>query len=79
VSVSGRIILNALEVSASEGVEAGWLDESVFDNVPESTVFVPDAEAPWDDDDVAAIKMVGEQDVAAKIAYWRGVLDGADK
>lgn len=79
MSLSERVILNALQVCASEGVEAGWLDPSVFENEPESCVFYPTAEAPWDDDDVAAVKMATGADLAAKIRYWQRVLDGADK
>ena len=79
MSVSDSIILDALETAVYAAVEAGRLDSSVFDREPQSHVFYPEPDAPWDDDDVAAIKAVGQQDVAAKIEYWRGVLDGADK
>lgn len=79
MSVSGMIILNALEAAASEAVESGWLDESVFEDAPRSHVFMAEPGEPFDEDDVEAIKLVGEQDVAAKIAYWRNVLDGAAK
>ena len=73
---SDLIILEALENAAAAAVDRGALDESVYDREPRSHVFYPDAEEPWDDDDVVAVKTVGEHDVAAKIGYWRSVLDG---
>lgn len=75
MSASDQIILEALEAAAEREVGDGFLDAGVFDGVPVSHVFVPEPGEPWDEDDVAAVRAVGEADVAAKIAYWRRVLD----
>lgn len=76
MTASAHIILDALESAAREAVDRGELDDNVFDHEPQSTVFYPEPDEPWDEDDVAAIKAVGDQDVHAKIAYWSQVLDG---
>lgn len=76
---SGHIILDALKGAAAQAVEDGVLDESVFDRAPVSHVFFPEPGEPFDEDDALSIRAVGEDDLTAKIAYWRNVLDGAGK
>ena len=76
VSVSSQIILEALEDAAGKAVDEGRLDPGVYEGAPQSVVFYPEPGEPWDEDDVAAICAVCEDNVAAKIAYWQRVLDG---
>ena len=45
-----------------------------LDNEPESVVFYPGDGEPWDDDDMEAIKIVGANDVYAKLVYWQEVV-----
>lgn len=75
---SQHIILDALESAVWEAVTEGRLDRSVYDNAPKSHVFTPEPGECWDEDDVAAIKAVGQNDLAAKIRYYSQVLDGAN-
>lgn len=72
-------MLDALKAAAEAAVEDDTLDVSVFDHEPRSQVFFPNPEEPWDEDDVETINLVGEKDVAAKIAYWRDVVNGVGK
>lgn len=73
---SQHIILNALVAAVDEAVDAGRLPAEVFDNAPQSHVFMREPGEYWDEDDIAAIRHVGENDVAEKIWYYSQVLDG---
>ncbi|AVO21393.1 hypothetical protein PBI_MEGABEAR_84 [Mycobacterium phage Megabear] len=76
MSTSSHIMLEALEDTAHRLVSLGQLSESVFENAPKSTVFYLEPGEVWDEDDVPAIKAVGEADMQAKIMYWSRVIDG---
>lgn len=78
MSNSQEVILNALENAVMDLVDEGKLDDGVLDNVPQSHVFYPEPGEPWDEDDVAAIKSVGDADVLARINYFRELLDGVE-
>ncbi|ALA48188.1 hypothetical protein AU152_gp75 [Mycobacterium phage Phlei] len=72
---SSSIILSALEDAIYDAIEKGLLTESVWDNAPQSQVFYPSEGEYWDEDDMAVIRWVGQQDVNNKISYYRRVLD----
>jgi len=72
---SQHVILNALVSAVEEAVDAGRLPAEVFDNAPESHVFMREAGEYWDEDDAAAIRLATENDVAEKIRYYAQVID----
>ncbi|WKW87310.1 hypothetical protein SEA_CHARGERPOWER_95 [Mycobacterium phage Chargerpower] len=75
MSNSQHIVLEALENAVYEAIDQGTLDAYVLENVPQSHVFYPEPGEYWDEDDVAAIRSVGDSDLAAKIAYFSELLD----
>lgn len=72
---SDHIILDALEAAVYERIDSGELDADVLDGLPEGYVFYPNDFDAYDEDSVAAVRAVGVQDVAAKIGFYRQVLD----
>lgn len=69
-----HIMLDALVAEAERLITEGRLDPEVYEGEPVSHTFYPGDE-PWDEDDVASIKAVGQQDVSRKLAYWQRVID----
>ncbi|ABE67728.1 hypothetical protein Wildcat_148 [Mycobacterium phage Wildcat] len=79
MSAAQDIILNALMDAVHEKVDQGKIDPEVFEHEPQSHVFYPEPGEYWDEDDVAAIKAVGESDVQAKINYYISIINQAEK
>ncbi|AKF14256.1 hypothetical protein SEA_LUCHADOR_92 [Mycobacterium phage Luchador] len=75
MSNSLHIIYAALENAVYEAIDAGTIDPEELDGLPRSTVFYPEPGEPWDEDDAAAIRAVGESDLAAKISFYSNLLD----
>ncbi|QYC55158.1 hypothetical protein SEA_BOILGATE_80 [Mycobacterium phage Boilgate] len=72
---SQHIILNALTAAVEEAVNEGRLPAEVFDDAPQSHVFMREPGEYWDEDDVEAIRLATENDVAEKIRYYAQVID----
>lgn len=72
---SQHIILNALIAAVEEAVDEGRLSADVLVNAPQSHVFMREPGEYWDEDDVEAIRHVGDVDVAEKIWYYSQALD----
>ncbi|ALA06626.1 hypothetical protein SEA_LUMOS_120 [Mycobacterium phage Lumos] len=75
MTTSQQLTLTALQAEVDRLVSEGVISETVYDHLPQSHTFIPEAGECWDEDDIAAIKAVGEADVAAKIAYLARVID----
>lgn len=72
---SQHIILNALTAAVEEAVDEGRLSADVLVGAPQSHVFMREPGEYWDEDDIEAIRLATENDVAEKIWYYAQALD----
>ncbi|QOP64405.1 hypothetical protein SEA_HEXBUG_36 [Gordonia phage Hexbug] len=75
MSTSQHIILDALVAHAEQVLDPEDFAYAM-NNEPQSVTFFPSAEdGPYDEDDVAAIRDVGDRDMHARVMYWQGLVD----
>lgn len=74
-----QIVIEALKHAVYAAYEAGEITEDEYDTIrgqePESHVFYPDPDEPYDEDSADIISHIGAEDRARKLRYWRERVD----